>query len=304
MNKYFPITLLIVLLLLSSFAYSQDDLFNLIGKDSTRKPKTHYANYTFKTTRIVIGQSVENVPANNINVIISHNFGPLNQGPYNLFGLDQSTIRLGLEYGIFKRLTVGVGRSSYLKTYDGYYKFIIAKQHKGGKSFPLSISLYSNMTVNSLKWQYPDRKNYFSSRLDYVHEILVARKVNEHFSIQLTPSYIHRNLVPLTSDHNDLYAVGIGARYLLTHRFSLNAEYYYNMPNRITGAYQNSLSFGVDIETGGHVFQVRFSNSDAMFERGFITETTGSWQKGYIHLGFNIMRYFEMKKTPPAQKWQ
>lgn len=284
---------------------AQDDLMNLINKtDSTSSPKTKYANATFKTTRIILGQSVENAPAGNLIFIISHHFGTVNQGSYQLWGLDQASIRLGFEYGLTKRLTIAIGRSSFEKTYDCSFKFILFKQHEGERSFPLSISLFSDMTVNSLKWQYPDRTNYFTSRLAYVNELLIARKIGERLSLQITPSFIHNNLILLNTDHNDLYAAGIGGRFMITHRISVNAEYFYEVTNRMSGNYTNSLSLGLDIETGGHVFQLFITNSQAMFERSFITETQGTWQKGYVMIGFNIMRYFTTYKAKPSQKWQ
>ncbi len=278
---------------------------NLISKaDSSAKPKTQYTNATFKTTRIILGQSVENAPIGDLVVIISHHFGTLNEGPYQLWGLDQASLRLGLEYGLTKRLTIAVGRSSYEKTYDGSLKYIIFKQSKGAKNCPLSLSFFSDMSVNSLKWQYPDRTNYFTSRLSFVNELLIARKFNDRLSLQITPSFIHNNIVVLNTEHNDIYAAGIGGRYMITRRVSVNAEYFYEVPNRISGNYTNSFSLGFDIETGGHVFQFFLSNSQAMFERSFITETQGTWQKGYIMLGFNIMRYFTTYKANSSQKWQ
>jgi hypothetical protein len=285
-------------------AFAQDDLMNLISKaDTSAKAKIQYANATFKTTRIILGQSVENPPTGNLVFTISHHFGTVNQGPYNFWGLDQSSIRLGLEYGIAKRLSVGIGRSSYEKTFDGFFKFIITKQHKGNKNFPLSISLFSDITINTLKWQYPERTNYITSRLAFVNNLLIARKVNDRLSLQITPSFIHNNIVLLNTDHNDLYAFGTGGRFLLTRRISVNAEYFYEVPNRESGNYTNSLSLGFDIETGGHVFQLFLTNSQAMFERSFITETQGTWQKGYIMIGFNIVRYFTTYKPKPSQKW-
>lgn len=285
---------------------AQNDLMNLINKtDSSSKPKTQYVDVTFKTTKIILGQSVENAPTGNLIFVISHHFGTLNQGPNQFWGLDQSTIRLGFEYGVTKRLTIAIGRSSYEKTYDGFFKFIIFRQSMGEKNFPLSISWFSDMSVNTLKSPFPaDVPNYFSYRLSYVNELLIARKFNDRLSLQITPAFIYNNLVPLNSDHNDLYAVGIGGRYLISPHISINAEYFYEAPHRISGTYTNSLSLGFDIETGGHVFQIFLTNSQAMIEHSFITETQGTWQKGYVMLGFNIMRYFTTYKAKPSQKWQ
>jgi len=161
---------------------------------------------------------------------------------------------------------------------------------------PLSVSYYGNTAVNTLKWEDPARENYFTSRLAFVNQILIARKLNERLSLQTMPVFVHKNLVPAIADQNDSYAIGVGGRYKLTKRVSVNAEYYYLMPGKTADDNENSLSLGFDIETGGHVFQLFLTNSQPLFERGFITETQGRWNKGEIYLGFNIIRTFSLLK--------
>jgi Membrane bound beta barrel domain (DUF5777) len=276
--------------------FAQDDLMNILNQDSSRV--TNFTTATFKSTRIMDGHSIESMPPGQLDVRISHRFGTLNSGGYNFWGLDQSNIHLGLEYGIFKWLMVGIGRGSYEKTFDGFTKITLLKQSSGEKVMPFSVSLFSSVALKSLKWTDQTRTNYFSSRLSYVGQILIARKISEGLSIQLTPSYVHRNLVATELDPNDLFALGAGARLKLTKRISLNAEYYYliNPTNNMTPQIYNPLSVGVDIETGGHVFQLFFSNSVGTIEKQFIGETTGQWKKGDIHFGFNISRVFTLKK--------
>jgi hypothetical protein len=238
------------------------------------------------------------MPPGQLDFRISHRFGTLNTGAYNLWGLDQANIHFSLEYGILKWLMIGVGRGTYEKTYDGFAKFTILRQSTGAREMPVSLSAFSSVAINSLKWTDPARTNYFSSRLSYVAQVLVARKISPTFSFQLTPSYVHRNMVPTELDPNDLFAIGAGGRMKLSKRISLNAEYYYvaNPKDYMSQQIYNPLSVGVDIETGGHVFQIILTNSVAMIEKGFIGETTGSWTKGDIHLGFNISRVFNLKK--------
>jgi hypothetical protein len=245
------------------------------------------------------GHSVESMPPGQLDVRISHRFGTFNSGGYNFFGLDQSNIHLSLEYGIFKWLMIGVGRGSFEKIFDGFSKFTILRQSSGAKVMPVSVSVLSSVALKSLKWTDPTRTNYFSSRLTYVWQILVARKISQGFSFQLTPTYIHRNLVVTELDPNDLYSIGAGGRIKLTKRISLNAEYFYLINPRTYMSEQvyNPLSVGFDIETGGHVFQLFFTNSVGTIEKGFIGETTGQWKKGDIHFGFNISRVFTLKKN-------
>jgi len=291
-----PFIILSFLLTINIPLWSQE-LMDVFGEE---EPTTEYATATFKTTRVVSGHSIEN-PANGVLLFtISHHFGRINTGPYEFFGLDNSTIRLGLEYGINNFLSVGVGRSSYQKTFDGFLKAKLFRQSKGVRNFPVSITAFSAMDLFSEKWKDTTRTNYFTSRMSFVHQLLIARKFNENLSIQLTPTFIHKNLVAETNT-NDNFAVGIGGRYKLTKRLSVNVEYFYNLPGYIADNFENPLSIGFDIETGGHVFQLHFTNSQPMFDRGLITETTGKWGDGDIYFGFNISRVFTIKK-PEAFK--
>jgi hypothetical protein len=291
--KLFPVA---ILLLLSSGLFAQDDLMDLLDKNA--KPETNYTTATFKSTRVMNGHSIEHMPPGQLDVRISHRFGRINSGIYEYFGLDQSNVHFGLEYGIFDWLMIGVGRGTYEKTYDGFAKFTILRQSSGAKVMPVSVSWLSSMAAASLRWTDTTRTNFFSSRLSYVHQILVARKISPSFSVQLAPTYVHRNLVATELDPNDLYAIGAGGRMKLSKRISLNAEYYYmiNPKSYMSRQVYDPLSIGFDIETGGHVFQLIFTNSVAMIEKGFIGETTGSWLKGDIHFGFNISRVFTLKK--------
>jgi len=277
--------------------FAQDDLMNILDQNAPKE--INYTTATFKSTRIMNGHSVEKMPPGQLDVRISHRFGKLNSGAYNLFGLDQSNTHLGLEYGIFKWLMIGIGRGSWEKTFDGFTKFTILRQSSGARVMPVSLSLFSSVALNSMKWTDETRANYFSSRLSYVGQILIARKISQGLSLQLTPSYVHRNLVTTELDPNDLFALGAGGRLKLTKRISLNAEYFYvvNPKTYMSRQIYNSLSVGVDIETGGHVFQLLFTNSLGMIEKAFIGETTGQWKKGDIHFGFNISRVFTLKKN-------
>ena len=283
--------------------FAQDDLMNLLDKDTLKE--TNYTTATFKSTRIMNGHSIERMPEGQLDVRISHRFGTLNSGAYNFFGLDQSNIHLSLEYGITNWLMVGVGRSEFEKTFDGFAKFSILRQSTGLKEMPVSVSVVTSIALKTLKFPDQTRTNYFTSRLAYVTQILVARKISEVISIQVTPSYVHRNLVATELDPNDIWALGAGARLKLTKRVSLNGEYFYvaNLKTYMNPQIYNPLSLGFDIETGGHVFQLFFTNSLGMTEKQFIGATTGQWKKGDIHFGFNISRVFTLKKHHKAANY-
>jgi hypothetical protein len=289
-------SLSVLLSLISLGIFAQDDLMNILNQDTLKE--INYTTATFKSTRIMNGHSIERMPAGQLDVRISHRFGTLNSGGYNFFGLDVSNIHLSLEYGILNWLMIGVGRSEFEKTFDGFAKFSILRQSSGAKDMPVSVSVVTSAALKTLKFPDQTRTNYFTSRLTYVAQILVARKISEGLSVQLTPSYVHRNLVTTELDPNDIFALGAGARLKLSKRISLNGEYYYivNPKTYLSQQIYNPLSIGFDIETGGHVFQLFFTNSLAMTEKQFIGETTGQWKKGDIHFGFNISRVFTLKK--------
>jgi hypothetical protein len=298
------LSLILLLTVFSGRVFAQD-LMDML-KDET--PKTNYTYATFKTTRIVLGQSIESVARGTLQSVIEHDFGAINSGAYNMWGLDVSTIRLGLDYGITDRLGVGFGRSSFEKTFDGSVKAKILRQSTGEKNMPISMSFYGAAFLRSMNWPDASRTNYFSSRMSYLAQFLISRKFSNSLSLQITPTYIHKNLVKYRTDYNDLLSLGIGGRYKVSQRTSVNAEYFYQIPGFIntytkieTGSqtykFNNCFSVGVDIETGGHVFQIRLSNAQPMFERAFINETTNKWTDGGIFLGFTINRVFTIIKS-------
>lgn len=257
---------------------------------------------TFNGTRIMNGQSIETRQKGVLEFIIQHRFGRINSGWYELFGLDQSNIRFGLEYSVTNDLAIALGRSSFEKTFDGYVKYKILKQTTGVKSKPISLAFFGSATEKILRDYEPDDKPTFEDRLAYTSQLLIARKFSPSFSFQFTPTYIHFNTVPTHNDPNDIFALGFGARIKVSKRISVNGEYYYNINPFESIDTKNSLAVGVDIETGGHVFQIILTNSRSMLEKGFIAETTGDFFSGDIHLGFNISRDFYLNKSKDEKK--
>ncbi|GGC04738.1 DUF5777 family beta-barrel protein [Dyadobacter sediminis] len=275
----------------TNLLYAQDDLLGELSKQDSLA--SFPVTATFKSTRIVNGHSVETMKKNHLDFRISHRFGRLNSGAYQLFGLDQATMRMGFEYGITDRFMVGVGRSTSQKVYDFFGKHKLLQQSTGARNMPVSVTLFGGMGIATV-----NRELEFQDKIYYSAQVLIARKFGERFSLQLSPSYLHRNRPEIAGDEKILLAMGIGGRYKLSKRVSLNGEYFYTAreKNTVTAPYHDSMSFGVDIETGGHVFQLHFTNSLGMIEKQFIGETTGSWGKGDIHYGFNISRTFSFDK--------
>ena len=277
---------------------AQDSLMSLFDTG----PKTVYAEATFKATRVVLGQSVKNPDKGNLIFVIQHHFGYVNQGIYEFFGLDQATIRLGFEYGITDWLMVGIGRSSYGKIYDGNVKIKILRQSSGKKNMPVSVNYFGSIGISTLRIEDKTIDYYFTNRLTYLNQILIARKFSPGISLQLSPSLVHRNLVETPQDDNNVWALGAGGRFKLSKHTSINAEYFYVLSSQTAAQYHNTFSIGFDIETGGHVFQLYMSNSEGIIGQNFIPGTTGDWLKGDFLIGFNITRTFVLKKPKGFKK--
>ena len=288
---------LITLLFLQQCLQAQDDLLKGM-EDST--PHKHYVTNAFKSSRVINGQSMEFIGAGVMDVRILHRFGAINEGISQFYGLDQATMRLGFDYGLGKSLTVGVGRSTTNKDVDGFIKYRPVWQATGPGGSPVSIVLVAGMSVQTYKNLDTSKTLSFTDRTGYYYQVIIGRKFTERFTLQLSPTLVHRNTVA-AADENDIYAVGVGGRYKFSKHMAFVVDYFYVANGLPHTAGTNPLSVGVDIETGGHVFQLHFSNTSGMNERAFITETTNKWGKGQIQFGFNLSRVFTVKKKHGPQ---
>ena len=299
----FPL-LLLTLLQLKTVAQDSTDIGKMLEDEikASEKKKTEYVTATFKTTRLVNGHSLENTARHVLDVKISHRFGTIsgaNGGAYNLFGLDNATMRMGFDYGLTNTLMIGIGRSTDYKTFDGLVKFKLLRQSTGKITMPVTLSYVPTISYESFNpgdsILRTDLKKYRSHRLSFSNQILIGRKFSEGLSLQLMPTLVHRNF-PHDGGPHDIYAIGIGGRQKLGKRTSFNAEYYYQVQSsRVPGSH-DALSFGFDIETGGHVFQLHMTNSQGMTETKFVPGSIYSWGKGEILFGFNISRVFNVGK--------
>jgi Membrane bound beta barrel domain (DUF5777) len=280
----------------------EEDFMKMLEEESDKDKRPDYATASFKTTRVINGHSIENVGKGVLDFRISHRFGLINGGGYELWGLDQASMRMAFDYGITNWLMVGLGRSSYQKQYDGFAKAKLFRQSSGSRKFPLTISATGSVMYKSIAFDDPSRINYITSNFFYSGQLLIGRKFSEGLSLQVVPTIIHYNMVQNVGDPNDVFSIGAGGRVKLSKRVSINAEYYYQLPQYQFTGMQNSLAIGFDIETGGHVFQLNFTNSTGMTERTFISETTGKFFKGDIHFGFTISRVFTVVKPKEFKK--
>ncbi len=294
MNKI--IYVLSLLLIISTSLYSQD-IDALL--DDEMQEETTFSSAAFKSTRVINGHSIENLKKNHLDFRVSHRFGLIRSGISEYFGIDQATAHFSFEYGITDWLTAGIGRSTFNKTYDGYLKFRLIRQSSGVKNMPISIAFLSTTEAYTTDWSNPEQDNYLSSRFSYVNQLIIARKFNDKLTLQISPTIIHKNLVSTVLEPNDLYAIGISGRYKITQRMAITSEYYYAYrSSRVDLQAINPFSIGVDIETGGHVFQIMVTNAIAMRETGFMWgDYNSDFFAGDVHIGFNITRMFSFDKN-------
>ena len=270
----------------------QEDLLQSLGSDTSQK---EYVTGAFKSSRVINGHSMEFIGKGVLDVRILHRFGPVNQGIKELFGLDQASMRMGFDYGLSRNLTIGIGRSTLNKELDGFIKVRPVAQAKGIGASPVSVILVAGMAINTLENDDPAKDVTFNSRVAYYYQAIIGRKFNQRFTLQLAPTAVHRNEV-LKNDDNDTYALGIGSRFKLSKRVAFVVDYFWVFNGLPKEQNYNPFSVGFDIETGGHVFQLHFSNASGMNERAFITETLNEWGDGDIQFGFNLSRVFTLGK--------
>lgn len=252
----------------------------------------------FQSPHLIHGQSSEFLTKGVMDFRINHRFGEIKSGLYDFFGADQATTSLSLEYGLRDNIMFGLRRSSLNKTYELFGKYSLLQQSEGGRNIPLSLALYFNTAYMGAKWINPERDNLESSRYAYTTQLILARKFSDHISLQILPTWVHRNLVKYKSQKNDLFALGMGGSLKLNYRFALTFEYYLVNQSQSDSSnieFRNPLSIGLDIKTGAHVFQLFFSNSTQVAEKAFIGETTGDPFKGEVFFGFNISKAFSLK---------
>lgn len=273
-----------VCLFLATMAYSQDDLLNSLDADQIEES---YSTATFKALQLVTLQTTKMSAENEFYFVVSHRFGTVKDGLDSFFGLDNATTKLGGIYGVTNWLSVSLSRHTLNKMYETGVKYRMMRQDA---NFPVDIVGYSVADINTFleKDQYPGLE--FKHRMTYVQQLLISRKVSEKFSLELVPSFVRKNLYNPAIENDNQFSFGGGGRYKITKRLSVNLEYMHNFDK--PAFYKNPLSVGLDVETGGHVFQLIFTNSQSMSESGYLTNTAGNWGKGDFFFGFNLYRVF------------
>jgi len=282
MNKF-----LCFLLLLPWFVCSQDDLLDEID---TVDVSNTYEIAAFKALKFINLETTKMVPQKKLFFVVSHRFGSVKTGIKDFFGLDQAVTRLNFMYGISDGINIGISRSSFQKTYETSLKLRLARQSSTG--FPVTLVWFNSVQLNGSldEQELPDLQ--FEHRLGYASQLLVSRKVSRDLSLELLPTYFHDNLVSLEEQDNSQFALGLGGRYKFSKRCAINLDYGLHLNRTASSPFKNPLSVGLDIETGGHVFQLHFTNVQPMNINNFLGEATGDWGDGDVYFGFNILRVF------------
>ncbi len=296
MRKYLTLPfILLIISLIPTQVLGQDDLLALLEEEEGDELEhINYTYGTFKGTKIVHSSSVDFQPRGDLQFSISHRFGPVNSGADRLWGLDDAQIRLGFEYGLSDTWAIGLGRSGQQATFDFYSKWKIVRQSSGLTNIPVSIVWNANLAINSRSLANPEF-NQFENKLFYTHQLLIARKFNDRFSLQLAPTYTHNNIREFQQESNDTFYLGVASRWRFTKRMAILMDYYYIHDSDLKEVFDEPLGFGLELETGGHVFQIVASNTQGMTEKLFLARSFGSWANGDIRIGFNITRTFPLR---------
>ena len=249
-----------------------------------------YKSAAFKGLKIVNFESTKMVSKKEMYFVVSHRFGSLETGLKDFFGLDQAVTRLNLIYGVSDGINIGVSRSSFRKIYESSLKMRLIREKEGG--FPFTVVSSSNILINTSLDQQILPGLTFKNRLGYTTQLLISKKFNKNFSLQVMPTFFHDNYVDIDEQDNSQYVIGFGGRQKLTKRWSLNFDYGLHLNRAENSLYNNPLSIGFDLETGGHVFQLHFTNAQPMNTNGFLGQGTGDWGDGDIFFGFNLSRVF------------
>lgn len=275
-------------------ASAQEDL--LAELDAQDSNQVKYISATFKGTRLQSLPTVEIMGKNTLEFRIAHRFGDAateSAGGQTIFGLDGPVaLDLSFDYSLSDRFSIGINRTNFRKLVGGNVKYKLLRQ-TDNNSMPLTLTYMGKMNVTHEKningWY-----DNFVNRMSYVNHLLIARKFNSSLSLQLDVMHIHRNLVPNKDDKNSMMALGFSGRYKLTKRVALTAEYVYRIGDYITDRSQfyDHLGVGVDIETGGHVFQLFLMNSFTTNEAQFVPTNDRNWADGAFRFGFNVSRVF------------
>ena len=279
---------------------SADSLLNTLNAQNEARSVPVIA--TFKSTRLILSETSETVKKNNLNFVVIHRFGDIAGsagGSGTFFGLDNSSdIYIGFEYGLTNNLDIDFGRSKFAQLIDLGLKYAIVHQTADDNT-PFAVTLLGKTGLRPYKND--GSFNTFTDRFSYVAQVIIARKFSSKFSLQITPTFVRDNsafpFIP--GNENQFFAMGVAGRLKITKRFGIILDYahpFSSFRQHATGdnAFYDPIGIGIEIETGGHVFTINFSNAKAISESNYLSFSQSNWAKGQFRLGFTISRIFDL----------
>ena len=276
--------LVLLLFLFPLLTYSQNDLLSGIDVPVTKEKVVS----AFKALKIVNLESTKIAAKGDMYFIVAHRFGSIKDGFEGFYGLDNANTQIKFIYGLTEGVHISAARSQL--AYDFAIKYALLPQIKDG--FPVSVVGFNSLSINNTLKEsvYPELQ--FDNRFTYVAQLLISKKFSDKLSLEVVPTFFHENFVENELQNNTQYAIGFGGRYKFAKRWSLNIDYAAHLNRASNSIYNNPLSIGFDLETGGHVFQMHFTNSQGIDEAGYLARTSGDWSKGDVFFGFNLARVF------------
>jgi len=289
---------LLVFVFINVAGFAQEG--SLLAGVEDSMPVVEKVSGAFKSTRVINAHSIEMLAKGNLDFRVMHRFGFVSDGVKQFFGLDAATFRMGFDYGLSNDFTIGIGRSTFRKEIDGFIKWRTVQQTRGAKNIPVSVVMAAGYLIHTEE-SFAAVKPSFTDRTAWYFQLIAGRKFNRLFSLQLSPIVVFTNRPFNPTDDRTIFALGGGARYKISKRTALTFDYHHPFGQLAENA-KDPVSMGLDIETGGHVFQLQFSNATGMNERAYITQTTGNFFKGDIRFGFNLSRIFKVSHKRPSSK--
>lgn len=269
-----------------NLATAQNDLLSELISESSDNT---FESPAFKAFKIGNLQSTKVAAKGDLYMYVSHRFGSLDKGVNTFYGLDEANTKIQMIYGVLDGFQIGLSRESLRKTYAGSSKLRLVAQ---GSKFPLNVVAYGTVNINTQLSTIKYPKLRYRDRFSYASQLLISRRLSKSVSLEIAPTFVRQNLVLEPFQKHEQMILAAGGRFKISKRSSINIDYAYNFSRHESSAFKDPLTIGLDIETGGHIFQLLFSNAQSTNEPGFLSNAEGDWSKREIFFGFNIVRVF------------
>lgn len=265
----------------------------VFAQEEKEKPEAKPVKHTFRAFRAYHNHTISTISGGELNFHMSHRFGLLSSGYGSLFGLDEfANIQIAFDYGLTDDLMIGISRIRYRRIHDIYLKYRLLKQNT--TSMPLSVTVMGYYAYDGFKFTSPaDEVVNFSERSSYMFQLMFARKFADIFSVQISPQFIHRNMVPDPNTSNEAVALNTIARVDTWGVTAIQLEYHREFSDYLPNP--DILALGMHFETARHSFVILFSNATLLSQTAVWSQSeVDALRLENMHFGFNIMRKFKL----------